>query len=77
MQTTTAKQFRNKAERAFRSINPDIDVTIEWGFTSRGFVPDRVGSGSTRHGHFVATAEGHRPRTVTATMDQSGRLSLR
>lgn len=70
---TTAKQFRALAERRFREINPGVPVVIEWGFTSRGFVPDRTGAGATRHGHFTATAEGHRPRLVIATMGKGSK----
>lgn len=66
MPSTT--EFKRLAIRRFEQINPDVCFMIEWGFTSDGFVPDRVGNGSTMYGNFMATAEGHRPRRVMATM---------
>ncbi len=62
--TTTARQFRTKAEQMFRQANADCAATveIEWTFTSR---PYAGADGRTyRSGRFAVIAPGYRPRTM-------------
>lgn len=66
MTTMTTDQFQELAERRFREINPGIETTIRWEFFSKGYVPHRIGEGSSRTGHFIAMADGHHSRRVMA-----------
>jgi len=79
MSAATLAEFRALAERRLRAMNPDApELGIRWEFTSRGYVPDRIGDGATRHGRAVLTAPGYRPRPVVVTMARgSADVSIR